>query len=64
MTGSADPSRKPIISRLEVRAADIGPAGSAGFANTLVALSIGLLGAKTHTDHERPQPDYATPYVD
>ena len=39
------------------------PTQSAGFANTIVALSVGLLDARTYTDHEAPVPAYAAPYA-
>jgi hypothetical protein len=40
----------------------VDPLGAAGFANTLVALSVGLLDATAYVDHEPPVPAYAAPY--
>jgi hypothetical protein len=42
---------------------NVDPLGAAGFANTLVALSVGLLNATTYVNAEPPPPAYAVPYA-
>lgn len=61
--GPANPARADRSVCLQQTMPGADPTASAGFANTLVALSVGLLDARTYTDHEAPVPAYAAPYA-
>jgi triacylglycerol lipase len=61
--GPADPARVSRTVCLQTTMPQVDPLGAAGFANTLVALSVGLLNATTYADAEQPPPAYAEAYA-
>ncbi|MDQ1660385.1 MAG: triacylglycerol lipase [Blastococcus sp.] len=61
--GPARPARINRATCLQATMPGVDPLAATGFANTIVALSVGLLNAPTYVDHEPPVPAYAAPYA-
>ena len=61
-SGPASPARVAGTTCLQTTMPGVDPLGATGFANTLVALSVGLLDATAYVDHEPPVPADAAPY--
>jgi pimeloyl-ACP methyl ester carboxylesterase len=60
--GPANTRRIPGTACLGTTMPGTDPVGAIGFANTLTALSVGLLNAPEYVDHEPALPAYAEPY--